>query len=130
LFEEIEMNLNQRLRRLETTFVDDPIVLFFNNGSTRRIHYSGHRILGLYMAAVSGETEPGSPTRQHLEWIRDSNGSFDPAGGEMINLIRIVLAAGAHRFQRTPDCVRPAILGPLPSRAPQEAGGRAGESDK
>lgn len=116
------MNLNQRLRRLETTFVDEPIVLFFEDGSTREIRYSGNRILDLYMAALVGEAEPGSATRQHLDWIRDSNGCFDPAGGHMIDVIRLVLAAGTHKFQRTPDCVRPAILGPLPSRPPREPG--------
>jgi hypothetical protein len=125
LFEEIEMNLDQRLRRLETTFLDDPIVLFFEDGSTREIRYPGERILRLYTAAVSGQAEPGSTTRQHLDWIRDANDYFNPGGGHMINLIRLVLAARAQEMQRPPDCVRPPILGPIPLPPPQEAGGRA-----
>lgn len=124
------MNLNQRLRRLETTFVDEPIVLFFEDRSTREIRYSGQRILSLFMAAMSGEAAPGSATRQHLDWIRDSTGCFDPAGGEMINLIRIALAGRAHEKQGPAACVRPAILGPLPGRPAHDEGGRAGESDK
>jgi len=110
------MRLDKRLRRLETTLLSDPIVLVFADGSTRGIRYPGLGMLSLFMAALSAE-QPDSLMRQHLDWIRDCVGYVDPAGGHMIDVIKVALKTNPDDVFSPPACVRPPQLGPLPDLA-------------
>jgi hypothetical protein len=111
------MQLDNRVRRLETSLLSDPIVLVFANGSTREIRYQGLAMLGLFMAALSGEGV--SPQmRQHLDWIRDCVEFRDSGGGHMIEVIKQAMQANSDDVCRTPaPCLRPPQFGPLPDQA-------------
>lgn len=109
------MNLNQRLQRLEAQFVSDPIVLWLTDGSIRQISYRGRALLNLFMAALS-EENCTPEMEQHLNWIRDATAHHNPEGGQMMDLIRMVLNAPKGIAQSPPDRVRPVQLGPVPTR--------------
>lgn len=100
------MRLEKRIRRLETTFLSDPIVLVFADGSTRGIRYQGPGMLSLFMAALSAE-QPGPLMREHLDWIRDCVSYVDPAGGHMIDIIKQALKTNPDEVISTPAGVRP-----------------------
>lgn len=110
------MRLDKRLRRLETTLLSDPIVLVFADGSTREIRYQGPGMLSLFMAALSAE-QPGPQMREHLDWIRDCVGYIDPAGGHMIDIIKMALKTNPDDVFSPPACVRPPQLDSLPGSA-------------
>ncbi len=116
------MNLETRLQRLETQFTSDPIILWLEDGSTRQIHYSGNRVLDLFMTALSGEDTHPEMTK-HLDWIRLTVRHYEPDGGHMMELIRAVLNAPPGLAHRPADRLRPPELGPIPTR-PQNWGGR------
>jgi len=84
------MNLEQRLRTLEDRLITEPMVLYFADGSTRQLPAAGPAILALYCGILEGE-ERNPDLRPQANWIRNCIGAVQPAGGQMFDLLRVVV---------------------------------------
>lgn len=84
------MNLHRRLDALEKQFGSEPTILTMPDGSTVCINGPGDYLCGLLGVAFGGESiSPGQ--ERHLELIRQSTGSKEPGGGQLVDLIRCFL---------------------------------------
>lgn len=81
--------------------LSEPVILHFADGSTRPIRGRGDRLLTLLASACRNDLTPGQA--QTLAWIRESVSAEEPAGGRMIELLRIS-QQGPVLSQDGPNC--------------------------
>jgi hypothetical protein len=80
------MNLEKRLRALESGGITDPVILHFADGSTRRI--SGGQYLVELLSAATGRANVLE--NQHLNWVRECVAAHEPGGGHMIEVLKVI----------------------------------------
>ena len=81
------MKLEKRIKALEKRVISNPVVLIFQDGSTREIRGKKYFLLDLF--AASGKPSTLTPVQAaQLESIRKSVGAREPGGGRMTELIR------------------------------------------
>jgi hypothetical protein len=87
------MRLERRLRALETRMIADPVVLYFEDGSTRKICGRGDFLLGLMLGACGGAVNPLQTAQ--LDLIRRCVSASESGGGHMVELLRSLLTGPA-----------------------------------
>ncbi len=81
------MRIEKRIRALESRMVVDPVVLYFSDGSTRRISGPSDFLLSLMLGAFAGANL--SPTQSaQLDLIRQSVAAQEPGRGHMVELLK------------------------------------------
>jgi hypothetical protein len=88
------MRLEKRIRALETRKTPDPVVLYFEDGSTREICGRGDFLLDL----LSHMTNDGSISPSHaghLDLIRRAVSAREPGGGYMVELMQALMGRPA-----------------------------------
>jgi len=80
--------LEKRLRALEARFMPEPIVLFFEDGTTREIRASARFLLSI-MADRSKGVELGPRQAETLELIRRSVAAEEPGEAHFTDLVRM-----------------------------------------
>jgi len=88
------MRLEQRIRALEARLITDPVVLYFADGSTRKMCGRGDFLLSLAQGACGG-ADLSSRQAVQLDLIRQSVYAQEPGGGHMIELLRCLQPAQA-----------------------------------
>lgn len=86
------MNLKKRIHALESTILQDPIVLYFRDGSTRELRGPRYFMLRLFLAAHGGEDVTPWEAEQ-LELIRQRVSAREPGGGHMVELVAVAMIA-------------------------------------
>ena len=70
--------------------ITEPVILYFADGSTRKICERGDFLLPLFQGAFGGEDlSPTQAAQRNL--IRRSVGAQEPGGGHMVELLRSLL---------------------------------------
>jgi len=97
------MNLEQRLRKLENSLLTEPMILYFADGSTRKLPGSGEDLLHLYSGILEGE-DKNPHLRTQVDWIRTCNGAIQPGGGQMFDVLRLIVIGktGEERWPTSP----------------------------
>lgn len=86
------MKLEKRLRALERRMLSDPVVLFFEDGTTRELSGPKGFLLHLFCDTCRGAgLTPGQA--EQLDLIRRSVTAREPGGGHMIEVVRCALNA-------------------------------------
>ena len=78
------MNINARLRALETQLTTEPITLAFADGSTATVPSGRNHIAKLLRCAVLGEHSP------ELDLIARSTTLSEPSGSHLVELARAI----------------------------------------
>ena len=86
------MNLKKRLKALESTLLEDPIVLCFRDGSTRELRGPRYFMLRLFVAAHGGEDVTPWEAQQ-LALIRQCASAREPGGAHMVELVAVAMIA-------------------------------------
>ena len=81
------MRLESRIRALEARFIEDPLILYFADGSKREMCGRPDFLLNLLVAGCGG-AELSSGQAAQLELIRQSAHAQEPGGGRMIEVLR------------------------------------------
>jgi hypothetical protein len=98
------MNLKKRVKALESTLLQDPIVLYFADGSARELRGPRYFMLRLFLAAHGGEDVTPWEAEQ-LQLIRQCVSAREPGGGHMVELVAVALAA-AETVRNDPELDR------------------------
>jgi hypothetical protein len=88
------MRFERRVRALEARMMRDPVILYFADGSTRRLHGPGDFLLRLFQG-VFGKTNVSPGQAAQLDLIRKAVSSKEPGGGRMVELLQCLLHAQA-----------------------------------
>jgi hypothetical protein len=86
------MRLEERVRALEARTIVDRLILFFADGSTRELRAPRDLLLRLFVAA-GGRGHLSPKQAMQLELIRQSVYAEEPAGGRMVEAVRVMLHA-------------------------------------
>ena len=86
------MNLKKRVKALESTLLEDPIVLFFRDGSARELRGPRYFMLRLFVAAHGGEDVTPWEAEQ-LALIRQCVDAREPGGAHLVELVAVMMAA-------------------------------------
>jgi hypothetical protein len=70
--------------------ITDPVILYFADGSTRKIDGRGGYLLSLLIGACGG-ADLSSGQTANLDLIRKSWYAQEPGGGRMVEMLRAVL---------------------------------------
>ncbi len=84
------MNLEKRIRALEARMITDPLILYFADGSTRKLCGRGDLLLSLFEGACGG-SDLSSWQAAQLQLIRQSVAAQETGGGHMVELLRCFL---------------------------------------
>ena len=81
------MSLDKRIRALEAKMSSQPVILFFEDGSTKEIPGRPEFLLQLFLAACRrGQTK--SDQAAWLDLIQRATGAREPSGGHLIERIQ------------------------------------------
>lgn len=81
------MSLDRRIRALEAKMLSEPVILFFEDGSTKEIPGRPELLLQLFLAACRrGQTN--SDQAEWLDLIQCATRAREPSGGHLIELIQ------------------------------------------
>lgn len=84
--------LEARIRKLESRFITEPMVLEFADGSTRELRGPKDFVMDLFAGICPGANL--TPQRaEQLELIRQSVCSREPGGAHMVELLRAILCS-------------------------------------
>lgn len=83
------MNLEKRLRALETELTTDALTLTMPDGSTPRLRSHGY--IGRLYSGMFGNTDTDPALAGELDLIRRSVDSKEPGGAHMVELLRALL---------------------------------------
>ncbi len=70
--------------------ITEPVILYFADGSTRKICGRGDFLLRLFQGACGGQDLSPEQTAHH-DLIRQSISAQEPGGGHMVELLRCLL---------------------------------------
>lgn len=84
------MNVEKRLRALETRFIRNPVILYFADGSSRELRGEGDFLMRLLGDAIRGTNMTPGRTAQ-LDLIRQSVSAKEPGGGHLTELVKSFL---------------------------------------
>jgi hypothetical protein len=84
------VRLEQRIRALEARLITDPVILYFDDGSTRELRGHGDFLLRLFQGACGGgDLSPWQA--EQLDLVRRSVAAREPGGGRMVELLKCLL---------------------------------------
>lgn len=83
------MRLEKRIRAVETRKTPDPVVLYFEDGSTREICGRGDFLFELFQGICGEDISPSQAA--HLALIRRAICVREPGGGHMVELMKSLI---------------------------------------